>query len=79
MATDARITSPRIAKATPAVAALEPSPLAYGHLARNIANLTTEGAQLRVLGKDVRTAALVGESVATMVAEPRSVGACTRR
>ncbi len=56
MATDARITSPRTAQATPTVAAFEPSPLAYEHLARNIANLTTEGAQLRVLWKDARTA-----------------------
>lgn len=48
---------------------LEPSPLTYQHLARNIANVTTEGAQVRVLWKDVRSTALAGESLATMVAD----------
>lgn len=56
--------------ATPSVAGSaprEPSPLTYQHLARNIANISTEGAQLRVLWKDARTTALAGESVAAMV------------
>ncbi len=69
MATDTNSAIPSSTPSTVASVALEPSPLTYQHLARNIANVTTEGAQLRVLWKDARTAALAGESVATLVAD----------
>ncbi len=72
MATDTKSAIPSSTLSTVASVAsvaLEPSPLTYQHIARNVANVTTEGAQLRILWKDVRTAAMVGESVATMVAD----------
>ncbi len=55
--------------AIPSGASLEPTPLTYQHIARNIANVSTDGAQVRVLWKDARTATLAGESVATMTAD----------
>lgn len=68
MTTDTHSTHAAMPSVTGSVS-LEPSPLTYQQLARNIANISTEGAQLRVLWKDVRSSALAGESVATMVAD----------
>ena len=73
MATDTNSAIRSLTTSPVASVAAEPTPLTYQHIARNVANVTTEGAQLRVLWKDARTAALAGESVATMVADA-SVG-----
>lgn len=69
MATDTNSATPSAPHPTPPSASPEPTALTYEHIARNVASVSTEGAQVRVLWKDARTATLAGESVATMTAD----------